>query len=74
VKVFDEIVCQAVAEHIGNSSYAVGFEFTRGETLVTKGQMVFASRNPDDFSKAPIPERLLKALHSLPEPRFDVQV
>lgn len=74
VEVFDELVCQAVAEHVGNSSYAVGFEFTRGDTLVTKGQMVFAARNPDDFGKAPIPERLLKAIHALPQPRFDVQV
>lgn len=74
VEVFDEIVCQAVADHVGTSSYAVGFEFTRGDELVTKGQMVFAVRDPADFSKAPIPERLLKALGELPAPRFEVRV
>ena len=74
VEVFDEIVCQAVTDRIGTTSYAVGFEFTRGEQLVSKGQMVFAVRNPDDFSKAPIPERLLAVLGTLPAPRFDVAV
>lgn len=74
VEVFDEIVCQAVADRIGTTSYAVGFEFTRGDQLVSKGQMVFAARNPADFSKTPIPERLLQALRSLPAPRFDAEV
>ncbi|GGD06622.1 acyl-CoA thioesterase [Nocardioides daphniae] len=74
VEVFDEITCQAVAEKIGTSSYAVGFEFTRGDQLVTKGQMVFAVRDPETFGKAPIPERLLKALGELPTPRFEIQV
>lgn len=74
VEVFDEIVCQAVADHVGTSSYAVGFEFTRGDELVSKGQMVFAVREPADFSKAPIPERLLTALKELPAPRFEVRV
>lgn len=74
VEVFDEVVCQAVADRVGSTSYAVGFEFTRGDDLVTKGQMVFASRNPGDFSKAPIPEPLLEAIRSLPQPRFEVTV
>jgi acyl-CoA thioesterase FadM len=74
VEVFDEIVCQAVIDRIGTTSYAVGFEFTRGERLVTKGQMGFAVRAAGDFSKAPIPERLLEALGKLPKPRFEVQV
>lgn len=74
VQVFDEIVCQAVADRVGTSSYAVGFEFTRGERLVTKGQMVFAARAAGDFSKTPVPERLLEVLGTLPAPRFDVQV
>ena len=74
VEVFDEIVCQAVADRIGTSSYAVGFEFTRGDQLVSKGQMVFAARNPADFSKRPIPDRLLEAMKTLPAPRFDVEV
>ena len=74
VAVFDEIVCQAVADRIGTSSYAVGFEFTRGDQLVTKGQMAFAARNPADFSKTPIPERLLEVIRTLPAPRFEVRV
>jgi len=74
VQVFDEVVCQAVAERIGTTSYVVGFEFTRGDELVTKGQMTFAARHPDTFTKAPIPERLVKALGELPKPRFEVQM
>ena len=74
VEVFDEVVCQAVADRIGTSSYAVGFEFTRGEQLVSKGQMVFAARNPVDFSKTPIPDKLLEVIRTLPAPRFDIQV
>lgn len=74
VEVFDEITCQAVADRIGTTSYAVGFEFTRGEGLVTKGQMTFAVRDPRDFSKAAIPKRLVDVIGSLPKPRFDVGV
>lgn len=70
VEVFDEITVQAVADRVGTSSYTVGFEFTRGDTLVTKGHMTFAARQPADFSKAAIPERLLELLGTLPEPRF----
>lgn len=74
VQVFDEIVCQAVAERIGTTSYVVGFEFTRGDQLVTKGQMTFAARDAGDFSKAAIPDRLLEVIRSLPEPSFEVDV
>lgn len=74
VAVFDEIVCQAVADRIGTSSYAVGFEFTRHDQLVAKGQMVFAARKAADFTKTPIPEPLLAVIRTLPEPRFDVHV
>lgn len=74
VEVFDEIACQAVAERIGRTSYAVGFEFTRSGELVTKGQMVFAVRAASDFSKATIPPRLGEVLTSLPPARFDVSV
>src|SRR6478735_2806549 len=74
VEVFDEIVCQTVVDRIGSSSYAVGFEFTRGDRLVTKGQMVFAVRDPGDFSKREIPERLLEAVRRLPAPRFEMSV
>lgn len=71
VKVFDKIDCQAVCERIGTSSYTVGYEFTRQGSLVTKGQMTFATRNPD-FTKAQIPDRLRKVLEDLPAPNFDV--
>jgi acyl-CoA thioesterase FadM len=74
VEVFDEIVCQAVADRVGESSYTVGFEFTRNGALVTKGQMTFASRDPKDFSKTPIPARLRAVVETLPSPRFDVTV
>lgn len=74
VEVFDAIVCQAVADRIGTSSYTVGFEFTRNGRLVTKGQMSFAARRAEDFSKTPIPDRLLEVIGTLPEPSFDVQV
>ncbi|WP_199286791.1 MULTISPECIES: hotdog domain-containing protein [Nocardioides] len=72
VEVFDEITCQAVADRIGTTSYVVGFEFTRGDQLVTKGQMTFAARDPETFGKAAIPDRLLEVVRSLPEPRFEV--
>ena len=74
VEVFDEVVCQAVADRIGTTSYAVGFEFTRGERLVVKGQMVFACRTPGDFAKTPLPARLREVVEMLPPPRFDVSV
>lgn len=72
VTVFDELTCQAVLERLGDSSYTVGYEFTRGDDLVTKGQMTFAARRPDDFSKVSIPDDLRKVLEGLPAPRFDV--
>lgn len=68
VKVFDELTCQAVREHIGNSSYRIGFEFTRDDELVTIGQMTFVARQPD-FSKGSIPDRLREVLMTLPEPQ-----
>ncbi|GAA3952308.1 acyl-CoA thioesterase [Gordonia caeni] len=73
VRVFDALHCQAVAERIGTTSYAVGFEFTRDGQLVTKGVMTFAVRDPGSFGKAPIPEPLARALSSLPAPRFAVE-
>lgn len=70
VKVFDRIRCQAVADRIGTSSYAVGFEFTRDGELVTKGQMTFAVRDAD-FAKTGIPARMRAVLETLPAPSFD---
>ncbi|WP_235831333.1 acyl-CoA thioesterase [Gordonia zhaorongruii] len=71
VRVFDEIRVQAVADRVGTTSYRVGFEFTRGDELVTKGQMTFAVRD-GDFAKAPIPGRMAEVLSGLPAPSFDV--
>ena len=71
-KVLDKLRCQAVADKIGTSSYAVGFEFTRDGELLTKGQMVFAVRDPETFGKAEIPQRLRDLLGTLPKPNFDV--
>ncbi|MBM7365835.1 acyl-CoA thioesterase [Gordonia hydrophobica] len=70
VTVFDRLRCQAVADRIGASSYTVGFEFTRGDELVTRGQMTFAVRDAD-FGKAPIPQRLRDVLGTLPPPSFE---
>lgn len=74
VEVFDEVVCQAVADRVGSSSYAVGFEFTRSGSIVTKGQMVFAVRDPETFSKRAIPPRLYEVIRTLPEPQFEVKM
>lgn len=71
-KVFDLIQCQAVRDKIGASSYRVGFEFTRNEALVTRGQITFVCREPD-FSKSTIHDRLRDVLMTLPEPHFAVR-
>ncbi|GGO80026.1 acyl-CoA thioesterase [Nonomuraea cavernae] len=71
VKVFDELTCQVVLDRIGASSYVVGYEFTRDDELVTRGQMTYACRDLD-WKKAPVPEKLRAVLESLPAPRFDV--
>jgi acyl-CoA thioester hydrolase len=67
--VFDVIQCQAVRDKIGASSYRVGFEFTRDDALITRGQITFVCRQPD-FSKGAIPDQLREILMTLPEPRF----
>lgn len=69
--VFDELVCQAVLDRIGTSSYAVGYEFTCDDELVTRGRMTYACRD-SSFAKAPVPDRLAGVLRTLPSPRFDV--
>lgn len=70
-KVFDELTCQPVLDHIGESSYRVGFEFTREGELITRGQMTFACRDLN-WNKTSVPEALAKALRTLPAPSFDV--
>lgn len=66
VKVFDELTCQAVREHLGSTSYRLGFEFTRAGHVVTRGQMTFVCRTLE-FGPTPVPDRLREALASLPE-------
>src|SRR5690606_13352926 len=68
-KVFDELVCQAVLDRIGTTSYPVGYEVTADGELVTRGQMTYACRD-GAFAKAPVPERLAEVLRTLPAPRF----
>lgn len=67
VKFFDGLTCQAVREHIGNSSYRIGFEFSRDDELVTTGPMIFVARQPD-FTRGAIPDRLRELLMTLPSP------
>ncbi|MFH5821859.1 acyl-CoA thioesterase [Georgenia sp. AZ-5] len=68
-KVFDELTCQLVLDHIGTSSYAVGYEFTRDGELVTRGQMTYACRDLD-WARTPVPDRLQAVLRTLPGPTF----
>lgn len=67
VHALETLHCQAVRQHIGGSSYRVGFEFARGGDVVTVGQMTFVCRQPD-FSRGAIPDRLRDLIMSLPEP------
>lgn len=73
VHALETLTCQAVRQHVGGSSYRIGFEFRRhpeGATgegdVVTVGQMTFVCRQPD-FSKGAIPDRLRELIMSLPE-------
>jgi acyl-CoA thioester hydrolase len=70
-RVFDELTCQVVLDRIGDSSYTIGYEFTRGGELVTRGHMTYACRALD-WAKAPVPEKLETVLRTLPAPSFDV--
>lgn len=73
-KVFDQLSCQVVLDRLGETSYRVGYEFTRDGALVTRGQMSYACRDASDFTKARLPERLHQTLGRLPAPSFDVEV
>jgi hypothetical protein len=61
------LTTQLVRRHIGVTSYIVGCDFSRGDILITQGEISFACRGRDHL-KAPIPPDLLAALNSLPEP------
>jgi len=67
VRVFDELAIRLVLDRIGTSSYTVGFDFVRGEEVVTHGAMTFVCRTPDGTGKAEIPQRLRDLLGTLPE-------
>ncbi|GAB92073.1 acyl-CoA thioesterase [Gordonia rhizosphera] len=67
-RVFDELVCTVVLEKLGNTSYVLGFDFTRGDELVAHGAITYAVRGADG-AKAPIPPALLEALQTLGAPR-----
>jgi acyl-CoA thioesterase FadM len=73
-KVLDHLSCQVVLDRLGETSYRVGYEFTREGELVTRGQMSYACRNAGDFTKARLPEQLHETLNRLPGPSFDVEV
>lgn len=70
-EVFDELTCQLVLDHIGTSSYTVGYEFTRDGELITRGCMSYACRGLD-WSKAALPSALRTVLESLPSPHFAI--
>jgi acyl-CoA thioester hydrolase len=64
--VFDTLTVQLLRQHIGVTSYAVGFDFMRAAQRVAQGEIVFACRGRD-HAKTPLPSRLVSALQSLPE-------
>ncbi|WP_336713863.1 acyl-CoA thioesterase [Arthrobacter sp. USHLN218] len=51
-RVLDRLTCQVVLDGLGETSYRVGYEITRGGELVTRGRMSYACRNANDFTKA----------------------
>ncbi len=67
VRVFDVLTCQVTRDHIGTTSYQLGFDFLRDDEVVTHGEILFACRDRDG-GKAPMPEPLLAALQQLPTP------
>lgn len=63
--VFDRLTCTLVLDHLGKSSYVAGFNFHRGDELITRGHMAFATRDLN-WDKTPIPEPLSAILNTLP--------
>lgn len=68
--VFDTLTCSLALDHLGNSSYVIGFDFHRDDELITRGHMAFATRNLD-WSKTPIPQALVDVLQTLPQRQTD---
>ena len=65
VRVFDELTVRLVLDRVGSSSYTVGFDFVRGDEVVTHGTMTFVCRTPEG-GKAAIPDVLMAVLRTLP--------
>jgi acyl-CoA thioester hydrolase len=65
VRVFDELTVRLVLDRVGSSSYTVGFDFLRGDEVVTHGTMTFVCRAPEG-GKATPPPQLRAVLDSLP--------
>lgn len=63
--VFDRLTCSLMLNHLGNSSYIIGFEFHRGDELITQGHMAFATRDLN-WEKTLIPDTLADILKTLP--------
>jgi len=63
--VFDRLTCSLALDHLGNSSYIIGFDFHRGDELITRGHMAFATRDLN-WAKTPIPNALSDILKTLP--------
>ena len=68
-QVFDVLTVRLLRQHVGVTSYTVGCDFMRDQQRVAHGEILFACRAPD-HAKAPLPSRLLQALHSLPQPQL----
>lgn len=65
VRVFDELTIAITVDRVGTSSYTLGFDFLRDGSVVTHGAMTFVCRTLEG-GKAPIPEKLLEVLQTLP--------
>ena len=65
VRVFDELTITITLDRVGTTSYTLGFDFLRDGDVVTHGAMTFVCRSPEG-GKAPIPEKLLDVLQTLP--------
>lgn len=63
--VFDQLTVSLVLDRLGTTSYIVGFDFHRGDELITRGHMGFATRDLN-WAKTPIPEQLAETLKTLP--------